>query len=183
MPAARRPVYEITGCHDTLVVFHRAFEHESPFDSAMDVLRNYRAWLSFEQYGGLFLRVVLVKDLHPNAGERLLPRHASDIDVATPARREVGGRVDSNFFHHCCLNCSNCFDILAIDAVAQSVKIAERYVSELPVSRPHQASDRIQSTTRSPIMMQVKFVLARTMLGITDASTTRSPSTPRTRQY
>src|SRR5262245_57472861 len=32
-------------------------------------------------------------------------------------------------------------------------------------------------------MMQVRLVLARTMLGITEASTTRNPSPPRTRQY
>jgi hypothetical protein len=46
-----------------------------------------------------------------------------------------------------------------------------------------QLSARIKSATRSPIMMHVRLVFARTMLGITDASTTRSYSTPRTRQY
>jgi hypothetical protein len=47
----------------------------------------------------------------------------------------------------------------------------------------NQTSARNQSATRSPIMMQVKLVLARTILGITNASITRSRSTPRTRQY
>ena len=45
------------------------------------------------------------------------------------------------------------------------------------------APARIQSAARSPSMMQVRLVLARTILGITEASTTRSPSTPCTRKY
>lgn len=70
-------------------------------------------------------------------------------------------------------------------AVSQLVEIAKPHISELVVNRGSfdQTSVLIQSTARSPIMMQVKLVLARTILGITDASTTRSPSTPRTRQY
>src|SRR4029077_6512720 len=42
---------------------------------------------------------------------------------------------------------------------------------------------RIQSAARSPIIMQVRLVLARTIFGITEASTTRNPSMPRTREY
>ncbi len=45
------------------------------------------------------------------------------------------------------------------------------------------APARIQSAARSPSMMQVRLVLARTIFGITEASTTRSPSTPCTRKY
>ena len=41
----------------------------------------------------------------------------------------------------------------------------------------------IHSMTRSAIMMVVALVLARMTLGITDASTTRKPSMPYTRQY
>ena len=44
------------------------------------------------------------------------------------------------------------------------------------------ASSRIQSDACSAIMMQVRLMLARGMVGITDASTTRKFSTPRTRQ-
>ena len=41
----------------------------------------------------------------------------------------------------------------------------------------------IQSTTRSAIMMVVAFVLARTTSGMMEASTTRSPFRPWSRQY
>ena len=38
------------------------------------------------------------------------------------------------------------------------------------ISSRRYASARIQSAARSPIMMQVRLVLARTMLGMTDAA-------------
>src|SRR5690348_981958 len=44
-------------------------------------------------------------------------------------------------------------------------------------------SARIQSDTRSPIMMQVRLMLARGMAGMTDASTTRRLRMARSRQY
>src|SRR5215470_11479194 len=42
---------------------------------------------------------------------------------------------------------------------------------------------RMKSATRSAIIMVVALVLARITSGITDASATRSPSSPYTRQY
>ena len=49
-------------------------------------------------------------------------------------------------------------------------------------SAPCQASSRIQSATCSPIMMQVRLMFARGMVGMIDASTTRRFRTARTRQ-
>jgi hypothetical protein len=45
------------------------------------------------------------------------------------------------------------------------------------------ASSRIQSATRSAIMMQVRLMFARGMAGMIEASTTRRFSTPRTQPY
>jgi hypothetical protein len=60
MATAGRAIHEVACRNDAFIVFHTAFEQESPFNFAMDVLRDDSARLSLEKYGRLFRLTVFI---------------------------------------------------------------------------------------------------------------------------